>query len=177
MSTPDDRDERAVLMAVPLRHLRASTDAAGGAAHVVVLPAGGLGDLADAPSGLPVLVIATDAGDTEVTAATWRATIVGQVPYRQGDPWPEGIPATWADEHPVPEHRAAPVGEDDLDDLDDWDDEDEDEDDLVQTFLAVSGLAPLPRDEWIFANELVGKQARRGRSFRPRVPTIVSLPD
>ena len=152
MSTPDDRDERAVLMAVPLRHLRASTDAAAGAAHVVVLP-----------------------GDTEVTAATWRATIVGQVPYRQGDPWPEGIPATWADEHPVPEHRAAPVGEEDLDELDDWDDEDED--DLVQTFLAVSGLAPLPRDEWIFANELVGKQARRGRSFRPRVPTIVSLPD
>ena len=65
--------------------------------------------------------------------------------------------------------------DDDLDFDDDDFDDDEDEH-LVQAFVEVSGLEALPRDEWLFANELVGKQARRGRSYRPRVPTIVTLP-
>ena len=37
-----------------------------------------------------------------------------------------------------------------------------------QSFFRVSGLSPLPRAEWVFANELVPKQQRRGRAFIPR---------
>jgi len=47
---------------------------------------------------------------------------------------------------------------------------------VPQTFLAVAGLEPLPRDAWLSTNELVRKQARRGRSFRLGVPTLVDLP-
>ena len=178
-------DDRALLLAVPLRHLKSA------APERATLPAGGVGDLDGAASGLTVVVMATDAGDAEVPAATWRATFVRRVAHEPGTPWPASVPPTWADEHDVPtplataaEVPAPPTAsldpDDDDDDDDDWDDDDWDDDDdevLVQAFLEVSGLAPLPRDEWLFANELIGKQARGGRSYRPRVPTLVTLPD
>ncbi len=159
-------DGRALLLAVPLRHL---VSAAGATAGPAILPAGGPGDLDDASAGMPLMVMATDAGDAEVPAATWRATFVRRVPYDVGSPWPEGIPPTWSEEHPVPP-AASPSGRTE-------DEDDEDDDVGPQSFLAVSDLQPLPRDSWLFANELVGKQSRRGRSFRPRVPTIVDLPE
>jgi hypothetical protein len=166
-------DGRALLLAVPLRHL-VSADGANGPA---ILPAGGAGDLDAATAGMPLIVMATDAGEAEVPAATWRATFVRRVPYDVGTPWPEGVPPTWSEEHPVPP-PAPPPGRPEDDDQDDDEDEDDDEDDVgPQSFLEVSDLQPLPRDSWLFANELVGKQSRRGRSFRPRVPTIVDLPD
>jgi hypothetical protein len=150
-----------------------------------VLPAGGPGDLDAAASGSPVLVMPTDADDTEISAATWRATFVRRVPHTPGTPWPDGLPTSWTDEHPAP--VAAPADDasplvadaddgddaDDLEDDDDWDDEEAG----PQSFLEVVELAPLPRQDWLFANELVGKQARGGRYFRPRVPTLVDLPD
>lgn len=169
-------------MAVPLRHLESA------AGPRATLPAGGLGDLEAAVAGQPVVVMATDAGDGEVPAATWRATFVRRVPHEIGTPWPDGVPPTWSAEHVAPEAPAdadAPSGDgpapDDAEDPgdleDEWDDDwDDDEDDEVQSFLEVTDLEPLPRDEWLFANELVGKQARGGRSYRPRVPTLVTLP-
>lgn len=174
-------DEQALLIALPLRHLEAAL-AAG--TEAVTLPAGGPGDLDAATPGLPVLVMAVDAGDGEVAAATWGATFARRVPYDVGSPWPAGLLASWVEEHPVPDAPAAPDDldddlddEDDVDDVDELDDELDDEDDLTQSFLEVTGLRPLPRDEWLFANELVGKQARGGRSYRPRVPVVVTLPD
>jgi hypothetical protein len=41
----------------------------------------------------------------------------------------------------------------------------------------VSGLGPLPREEWVFANELVPKQRRGGRTFEPHAPVLVARPD
>jgi hypothetical protein len=165
-------------MAVPLRHLESA------AADRAVLPAGGAGDLDGTTAGATVVVMAIDAGDGEVPAATWRATFVRRVPHEVGAAWPEGLPPTWTDEHPVPERPAEdeppPASPDPRldDDEDDWDDDEwDDEDEEVQSFLEVTDLRPLPRDEWLFANELVGKQARGGRSYRPRVPTLVTLPD
>ncbi len=121
----------------------------------------------------------TDEDDTEISAATWRATFVRRVPYTPGSPWPEGLPSSWTAEHPppVPEPAPATAGpEDEPDEPDDVEDID-DEDAGPQSFLEVAELAPMPRPEWLFANELVGKQARGGRYFRPRVPTLVTVPD
>jgi len=174
-------DEHALLIAIPLRHLEAALENPG---ERVVLPAGGPGDLDTTAPGAPVLVMPTDEADTEISAATWRATFVRRVAYEPGSPWPDGLPATWIAEHaaptPEPEPAPAPAGSDDADDLDDEDEDawEDDEDDFgPQSFLEVVELRPLPRQEWLFANELVGKQARGGRYFRPRVPTLVELPD
>jgi hypothetical protein len=74
--------------------------------------------------------------------------------------------------------------DDDLDDdedvLDEDDEDEEDEDDDLpgpQSFLRVTALAPIPRDRWIFANELVPKQRRGGRSFVPPVPRLIAVID
>ncbi len=175
-------DDQALLIAIPARHLQTALDSAG---ETVVLPAGGPGDLDAAAPGVPVLVMPTDCGDTtdaEISAATWRATFVRRVPYEPGSPWPAGLPSSWTDEHAPPE----PTGDDlppaaDLEGADGEDDDDlawdEDDDVGPQSFLEVAGLGPMARGEWLFANELVGKQARGGRTFRPRVPTLVTLPD
>jgi hypothetical protein len=190
---PEATDERALLIAIPLRHLESLAPSGD---DPVLLPAGGPGALDTAPAGLPVYVVATDAGDDEVPAATWRARYVGSAPYEPDSPWPDGLPDTWVAEHdsvPAPDSGGARaayedgLGEDRGDDWDDdwgddwgddWDEFDEDDDDLAaQAFLVVSGLQQLPRESWLFTNELVRKQARRGRSFRPRVPTLVDLPD
>jgi hypothetical protein len=174
-------DERALLIAIPLRHLESLSVAAD---DPVLLPAGGPGDLDAAPAGTPVFVMATDAGEAEVPAATWRATYLGRPAYEPGSPWPSGLPATWVEEH-RPDPEPLPDGDarltaygndaDDDEDLDGWDDEEDGPG--PQAFLSVTGLERLPRDSWLFTNELVRKQARRGRSFRPRVPTLVDLPD
>lgn len=173
-------EERALLMAVPLRHLEALEAAA---SVTCVLPAGGPGDLDRATGGTPVLVMATDSGELEVPAATWRGRFVRRVAHHVGEPWPAGLPGTWVEEHPAPtpadhpqEQMAIEQVDPDEDDEGDEDDED-DEETGPQSFLEVTDLAPMPRESWVFANELVGKEARGGRSFRPRVPTLVALPD
>lgn len=173
--------DRVLVVAMPLRHLEAARvvcEQSGSA----TLPAGGPGDVDEASPGAAVLVVATGAGDAEVPAATWRAVFEGRVPYEYGDPLPGGLPATWVDEHGRAETDTS--GEPDLqaasNDEDEEEDEDEDEDDDVvgpQTFFRVRELAPLPRDAWIHANELVPKQRRGGRSFQPRTPMLVTLVD
>jgi hypothetical protein len=170
--------DRALVLAMPLRHLEAGAavlDAEGS----VVLPAGGPGDLDDTPRGGRVLVIATEAGDAEVPAATWSAVFAGRVAHAPGDPWPAGLPQTWVEEHGEPEPAPVPTpltpeGEDEEDE-----EEDEEDDDLPgpQSFLRVTALAPIPRDRWIFANELVPKQGRGGRSFVPHVPRLIRVID
>ena len=69
--------------------------------------------------------------------------------------------------------RSRDLPETDEDDEWDWDDGGTG----PQSFLEVTDLELLPREDWVFTNELVPKQARRGRAFLPRVPTLVDLPD
>lgn len=169
-----EENDRALLIAMPSRHLeaaRATCDEAG----AVTLPAGGPGDLDDAHDGLTVLVIATDAGDAEVPAATWRAVFEGRVPHSPGDPWPQGLPDTWTEEHPWSGAVEAPPPPD----RDHEDDDEEDDEDLVgpQSFFRVRALAPSPRGEWVYANELVPKQQRGGRTFVPRTPHLIRFVD
>lgn len=168
--------DRALVLAMPLRHLEAGAavlDAEGS----VVLPAGGPGDLDDAPRGGRVLVIATEAGGAEVPAATWSAVFAGRVAHAPGDPWPAGLPPTWVEERGEPGPGPAPLPPEDEDEEDE--EEDEEDDDLPgpQSFLRVTALAQMPRDRWIFANELVPKQGRGGRSFVPHVPRLIRVID
>jgi hypothetical protein len=175
-------DEQALLIAIPLRHLETALAALSSEAGRIVLPAGGPGDLDEAASGSPVLVMPTDTDDdSEISAATWRATFVRRVPHDPGTPWPDGLPTSWTDEHPAPVAASADVAApQDVDESDEDGDDQDDQDDPdagPQSFLEVVDLGPLRRQDWLFANELVGKQARGGRYFRPRVPTLVNLPD
>jgi hypothetical protein len=169
-------NDRALLVAMPLQHLesaRADCEERGSA----ILPAGGPGDLDDAPRGIAVLLISTDAGEEQVPAVTWRAVFAGRVAHRSGEPWPEGVVETWTAAHDLRPARPAPVEPDTA--RDDVDDEDEDEPDEVgpQSFFEVRELAVLPRTEWVFANELVPKQQRGGRTFVPRTPRLIGFVD
>jgi hypothetical protein len=179
LSENDDAG-RILLVAMPLRHLEAAREIADQAGSVV-LPAGGPGDLDATALGTHVLVIVTEPGDARVPAATWSAAFGGRVDHDAGDPWPEGLPPTWLDEHGHRGERddATPRPEKPHDAADaDDDEEKDDEADVVgpQSFFRVSGLRPLPQSEWVFANELVPKQRRRGRTFVPRVPVLVAAP-
>ena len=120
--------DRALVLAMPLRHLEAGL-AVLGTEGSVVFPAGGPGDLDETPLRTRVLVIATEAGDAEVPAATWSAAFAGRVAYAPGDPWPAGLPATWIEEHPEPEvaRPASPPPADDEEDGDEDEEEEEEE--------------------------------------------------
>ncbi len=156
-------------MGMPLVHLRSAAEICERHGRVV-LPAGGPGDLDRTTQGATVLLMASDAGDDEVSAATWSARFVGRVHHEPGDPLPTMLPASWVEAHAadVPLEPAEPT---------EVDDEDEDEDALgPQSFLVVEDLRELPMQEWVFTNELVDKQRRGGRTFFPRVPTLVRPP-
>jgi hypothetical protein len=166
--------DRVLLVAMPLRHLEAAREIAEGAGSAV-LPAGEPGALDETAPGTPVLIIAMEPDDAGVPAATWTATFGGLVDHELGDPWPEGLPGTWLEEH-GPRAEEADANDEDNDDEGDIDDDD-DETVGPQSFFRVSGLRPLPRSEWVFANELVPKQRRGGRTFEPHAPALVTRPD
>ncbi|HEY6567692.1 MAG TPA: hypothetical protein VI341_09250 [Actinomycetota bacterium] len=173
--------ERALLVVMPLEDLRSALTRAG-ADSGVVLPAGGPGDLGLVPAGTPVLLMASDPSGDEVPAATWRASLIGRVPHEPGDPYPERLPSTWLERHnpSTAADDASPVEDDAIEEtqhLDEDDDLDDVESAGPQSFFEVTDLRELPKQEWLFVNELVGKQARGGRTFFARVPMMVRLPD
>jgi len=171
---------------------------------LAVLPAGGAGDLPRAPLGAALLIVDIDLdvsfdGDTDGKnddgtsrpVARWRAELTGQLPL-DPEQFNSLLPPTWVDRHPSAFANAratARRGDDDASEADlierrwerQWELDGEPVPDAGQpdgqVFLPVIGLEPLPRAEWIFTNELVPKQARRGRRFLPRSPTLVQLPD
>jgi len=165
-----DGTDQALLVAMPLRHLESAADRCRRDGSVV-LPAGGPGELDDVPPSVLVLVIPTDTDGKEASAATWAATFEARVSHRDGEPWPAGLPPTWVDEHPEAQPREAPPT-----DADDDDDGPDPERVGPQSFFRVRDLERLPRSEWVFSNEVVPKQQRGGRTFVPRVPTLVRLP-
>ena len=95
-------DERALLMGMPLVHLRSAAEICERHGRVV-LPAGGPGDLDRTAQGATVLLMASDAGDDEVSAATWSARFVGRVHHEPGDPLPTMLPASWVETHAADE--------------------------------------------------------------------------
>jgi hypothetical protein len=163
--------ERVLLVGMPLRHLieAARICASRGA---VVLPAGGAGDLGSAAPGTEVLFIASEAGEREVPAATWRAELIGTVTAVPGT-FPDDLPTGWVEErqvarHPAPAVPRSPFG--------DREDDEPPNTDAEQSYFEVRSLTELPKTAWIFVNELVPKQERGGRSYFPRTPRLVDRP-
>lgn len=142
-----------------------------------LVPAGGSGDLAQA-AGVDELYLVEVTADGPLPAVTWRARLAPSTPLTDPDPG-QLLPASWLARHPLA-YRAArtphlPAHPEADEPDDDWDDEDESP--PVQVFVPITSLDPVSRAEWVFTNELVPKQQRRGRRFAPRVPTLVHLPD
>ena len=168
---------RALLVVMPLEDLR-SARALDRTRGSVVLPAGGPGDLDLVAAGTHVLLMATDPEGDDVPAATWRGELIGRLPHAPGDPFPHALPPTWLERHGAAVSAPA-VRSDDAEPSTDEEDEERDEDSTLgpQAFFEITDLHELPKHEWLFVNELVGKQARGGRTFFPRVPMIVAVPD
>ena len=163
--------ERVLLVGMPLRHLieAAQICASRGA---VVLPAGGAGDLSSAAPGTEVLFITSEAGEREVPAATFRAELIGTVPAGP-DAFPDGLPTGWVEERQVASSPAAVVPRSPFGDLED---DESGSTNAKQCYFEVRSLTELPKAAWIFVNELVPKQERRGRSYFPRTPRRVERP-
>jgi len=172
-----DTQERALLVGMPLVHLRSAAEICERHGRVV-LPAGGPGDLDRASPGALVLLMDTSVEEDAASAATWAARFVGRLAFDLDDPLPSLAPPSWIEEHEA-DLRGARDARSAVEPGDaDADDEDEDDDEAIgpQAFFVVEDLRELPMQEWVFTNELVGKQRRGGRTFFPRVPTLVRPP-
>jgi hypothetical protein len=165
------------------------------AAHALCLergcaefPAGGGGDLRIAPFGTWLFIVDVDLDDEDSPrpAARWRAQLGGKLPL-DAEQFYALLPSTWMARHPEAYERARASTrrtDDDGSKPDRWERQweldgepvPEEEATDTQVFLPVSELESLSPAEWIFTNEVVPKQARRGRRFLPRTPTLVQLP-
>lgn len=154
-----------------------------------VLPAGGAGDLRLAPLGATLFIVDVELDDDGASrpVARWRARLGAELPL-DPEQFYELLPPTWMQRHPKAYERARASGypnDIDASEADPWERQweldgepvpNEGNGHGVQVFLPVTELAPMDTAEWIFTNELVPKQARRGRRFMPRIPTLVQLP-
>lgn len=177
-----DTQERALLVGMPSAHLRSALEVCERHGRVV-LPAGGPGDLDRTATGALVLLMDTGADEDSASAATWAARYVGRLAFDLEDPTPAMLPPSWIEEHEADlraarDARTSEAADPSAPEGDDDDEEADDEDDAIgpQAFFVVEDLHELPMQEWVFTNELVGKQARGGRTFFPRVPTLVRQP-
>lgn len=171
-----DASDEALLVGMPLRHLQEARTVCETLGRVI-LPAGSPGDLDRATPGVAVFLMASDAGDDAVPAATWGATFAGRILPADAGASPELLPAGWLaerrDREPLAP-AAVPVsrfGDDDEPD------ENPDADDDDQSYFAVTDLGPLPKEAWVFTNEVVRKQERGGRAYLPRSPRLIRPPD
>ena len=169
---------KALILACPVQDIRAAAEVEN---HygMALLPAGGLGDL-ETCGLLPRLYLLEILSATAAPAATWLAELLASVPLSNPDPG-KLLPSTWQERHPdaysvarglLEPSRGGATVEIDPDDF-----PEAGERIRQQVFLPVSGLTSLPKHDWLFTNELVRKQTRRGRTFAPRAPTLITIPD
>jgi hypothetical protein len=155
--------DRVLLAGLSSRHLEGAVEICRAAGRVV-LPAGSPGDLDLAPPGTEVLLMIS--GEDAVPAATWRATLVRRI-EPSDDGYPDRVPVSWLEDRLVASDRPAP---------DDVENEQDEGDAGPQSYFEVERLEPLPKQDWVFANELVRKQERGGRAFFPRAPRLIRTP-
>jgi hypothetical protein len=173
-----EQPDRALLAAVPRRHLESALTVQRRRGHVA-LPALEVGDLLVAEPGTEVYLYAHGEDGRQLPAATWRAWLRRWAPAEpdgghpdDGDLVPPSLleemreareviasasqePATTAGGEP--DRLAGDVG--------------------AGAYFEVEGLEELPKRDWLFTNELVSKGDRGARYFMPRVPVLVRLPD
>jgi hypothetical protein len=157
----ESTDDRVLVAGLPSRHLEGAVEICRVAGRVV-LPAGSPGDLDLAPPGTVVLLMIS--GRDAVPAATWRATLVRRIEPAD-DGFPGGLPPSWLEDRLAADEPSPAT--DDADELDDTG---------PQSYFEVERLEPLPKEGWVFANELVRKQERGGRAFFPRAPRLIRPP-
>jgi hypothetical protein len=155
-----------LLVGLPERHVDSAVAVCARDGRVVI-PAGSPGDLDAAVPGMDVLLMLS--GDDAVPAVTWRATFRRRVAPEASE-LGDLLPPTWAAE------RRAVADTGPTADPGPDDEEDGDEPPGPQSFFEVERLEPLPKHEWIFANELVRKQERGGRTYFPRAPRLIRPP-
>lgn len=168
--------DQALLLACPSADLDGAAIVAA-TCGLALLPAGGVGDLERCTPLIPLYLVAIGEEGPQ-PAATWSARLLGSLSLVDPEPV-DLLPPTWRERHADAYARARsthhdghrPAGAEDDDEEDG-----EDGEDPRQLFIPVRGLAPMVQSEWLFTNELVPKQARGGRRFAPRVPTLVQLP-
>ena len=139
---------------------------------IALLPVGGVGDLGRAAS-LDLVVLVEIGAEGPQSAIKWRARLSPSTPLAP-DPGTL-LPRSWVSRHPNAYELARTPAAGEPFDAALWDDEDEQL--RVQLFLPIQRLEEMPREQWLFANELVRKQGRAGRRFAPSEPTIVALPE
>jgi hypothetical protein len=166
------RQGRALVLACPAEDLAAARTILAGHG-MALLPAGGEGDL-DQASDIEALYIVEITSEGARPAATFLAELAHHIPLSEPSPT-DLLPATWMSRHPDAYPRARQPAPSELSEAELWDDEDEPI--STQVFVPVSSLTTLQQADWVFTNELVRKQQRDGRSFAPRVPTVVGVPD
>lgn len=176
LASSSEDPSQALLLAFPVEDLYAAV-AVEDRHGMALLPSGAVGDLATCGT-VDRLYLLEILPTGVAPAASWLATLLPSLALRDPDP-SELLPETWRERHPhaypaargESGHLNAPA------EIDPDDFPEAGEPDRQQVFLPVTRLAPIPRSEWLFTNELVRKQARGGRTFAPRVPTLITVPD
>ena len=154
LNTAEDERTACSLVAMPLRHLAAARVRCASATGVVDAAGGRSGRARRRPPGVTVLVIATEAGDAEVPAATWRGDARGARATRAWRSASERTARTWVEEHARPEAGVASDDErgeapDDDEDEDDGDDDDEDPMRWVRRRSSASRARALTSRRWV----------------------------
>ena len=141
---------------------------------VALLPVGGAGQLGESAGVSRLLLVEITEQGGPLSSIAWSGTLGTHTPL---DPDPEPLlPPSWAARHPdAYRHARQPATSTGPSEAELWDDEDEPT--PAQVFLPVTTLEQLPRAAQISCNELVPKQQRGGRTFAPRVPTLVAVPE
>ena len=163
----------ALLFACPAEDIAAAATT-NGELGMALLPAGGAGDLEQCTLQTPLYLVEIAAEGVR-PSVTWQATLLGSVSLVNPDP-SRLLPSTWTERH-AHAYAQARGFETMSVESDGEDDEDDEGLELRQVFIPVTNIEALPQSEWLFTNELVPKQARGGRRFAPRVPTLVHLPE
>jgi hypothetical protein len=174
-----EQPERALLAAVPRRHLESGLTVQRRRGRVA-LPALAVGDLPLAAPGTDVYLYAHGEDGRQPPAATWRGRLRGWAPAEPDGRHPHDgdlVPPSLVEEMRVAREviasSAEAVGTRGRREPEQLPADRED----AGAYFEVDALEELPKRAWLFTNELVSKQDRGARYFMPRAPVLVRLPD
>ena len=173
-----EQPDRALLAAVPRRHLESALTVQQRRGHVA-LPALEVGDLPVAEPGTEVYLYAHGEDGRQLPAATWRARLRRWAPAEPDGRHPDDgdlVPPSLVEEMRVAREVIASAPQDHPTTADGGRDRLA-EGEAAGAYFEVEGLEELPKRDWLFTNELVSKGDRGARYFMPRVPVLVRLPD
>lgn len=177
--TRGEQPDRALLAAVPRRHLESALAVQQRRGHVA-LPALEVGDLRVAEPGTEVYLYAHGEDGRQLPAATWRARLRRWAPAEPDGRHPDDgdlVPPSLVEEMRVAREVIASGSQEPVTTAGGEPEPLLVGDESAGAYFEVEGLEELPKRDWLFTNELVSKGDRGARYFMPRVPVLVRLPD